>query len=88
VRAVAERWIKIRRALLTIRRVRFKSLKPYYRRVVTERDGYKCLVADEHAGKIEFHHFFPLEYGGINDEENLIFLCEKHHREAHKELDP
>lgn len=33
---------------------------------------------------LELHHKIPMEIGGLDLEENLIFLCHKHHIAFHK----
>lgn len=34
-------------------------------------------------GYVELHHIVPIKEGGIHDDDNLILLCDRCHREAH-----
>ena len=47
-----------------------------------------CLDAGEYThGELEAHHIVPLlEGGNLLDDENIIVLCKRHHREAEKGL--
>lgn len=64
------------------------------RRLVLERDSYKCTVCgmtnEEHKLKfrkgLEVHHQDPFLISGDNRLENLITLCKKHHIEADKKV--
>lgn len=35
---------------------------------------------------LRIHHVVPLSWGGESTEENVVTLCEKHHRETHRRL--
>jgi len=42
----------------------------------------KCSSVDQ----LRIHHIIPVSWGGKSSEENCITLCEKCHREAHREI--
>lgn len=52
---------------------------------VRNRDNNKCTKCDE-TNDLEVHHILPLIDGGDNSMDNLVTLCHKHHRQAHREL--
>jgi hypothetical protein len=58
----------------------------YWKRKCRERDDFTCQFPGcgfRHEGKrTHAHHRIPREAGGPDTLENLITLCEKHHREV------
>lgn len=68
---------KERRAVY--RRGRWRAL----RRVILERDGWRCTACGR-AGRLEVHHRRPVQHGGpMFDPENLRTLCRACHFAAH-----
>lgn len=52
------------------------------------RDAYLCQEADGKCrGPLQVHHILSLSKGGTNDEDNLITLCEYHHRLKHPHME-
>jgi hypothetical protein len=51
-----------------------KQLKPSLRRVVMERDAYRCKHCDSHVD-LSVDHIHPKSKGGTDDLENLQTLC-------------
>ena len=43
----------------------------------------KCYVCKTRKN-LEIHHIIPRKIGGMDLEENLVFLCEDHHKELHR----
>jgi hypothetical protein len=57
------------------------------RKVIMERDGWRCKSEGEHAGDLNVHHRNYTTSEPWNElDENLITLCEKHHQAEHDEL--
>ena len=57
------------------------------RKIIMERDGWRCQTAGEHAGDLNVHHRNYTTSEPWNElDENLITLCEKHHQAEHDEL--
>ncbi|MFH0752836.1 MAG: HNH endonuclease signature motif containing protein [archaeon] len=46
----------------------------------------KCKLEDKAGRELEVHHIKPIIYGGTNDKENLIALCNVCHRYAPNKL--
>lgn len=55
-------------------------------RLAKARDGYRCRICG-HPGSpdnpLVVHHLVPLALGGSNALDNLMTLCQRHHRELH-----
>lgn len=55
------------------------------RKSIYERDGFRCQLCGRHGDMrgvtLHAHHLYPLEYGGSNDPENLITVCNFCHYE-------
>lgn len=49
------------------------------RRLVQQRDGYRCVVCGA-TERLEVHHIVPRRLGGSNDPVNLVTLCAACHR--------
>lgn len=52
------------------------------RRVVLERDGWRCTRCGR-AGALEAHHVQHVLQGGTDDLSNLVTLCRRCHIDAH-----
>jgi len=46
-------------------------------------DSHYCELCNS-ATEVEVHHIHPMQHGGTNDANNLILLCYKCHKLAHK----
>jgi hypothetical protein len=55
------------------------------RRVVLQRDGYKCKNCSSQ-DQLHVHHIVPLSSGGTNNWSNLVTLCRKCHRRLHPHM--
>lgn len=57
------------------------------RKLILERDAWRCQSDGEHAGDLNVHHrnYTTAEPWG-ELEENLVTLCEKHHQTEHDNL--
>ena len=53
------------------------------REAVLHRDNYTCQCCGKKHVKLEVHHIIFRSMGGIDDERNLITLCEKCHKAIH-----
>jgi hypothetical protein len=63
------------------------TIAPRLRRRVLERDGYRCRMAGCGSTRhLCIHHRVPLAFGGTDDVENLVTLCERCHRWVHEKL--
>jgi 5-methylcytosine-specific restriction endonuclease McrA len=51
-------------------------------RAVTKRDKV-CIFCGSHI--TERHHIIHRSHGGITDRRNMVLLCNKHHREVHRD---
>ncbi len=47
-----------------------------------ERDGNICQVCGSR-DHVEGHHILDYQFGGAADKENIISLCQNHHRKVH-----
>jgi hypothetical protein len=57
------------------------------RKVIMERDGWRCQFEGDHAGDLNVHHRNYTTSEPWNElDENLITLCEKHHQAEHDHL--
>ncbi|MEZ4504712.1 MAG: HNH endonuclease [Thermomicrobiales bacterium] len=54
------------------------------RRLVQERDGYRCTICGSRE-QLEVHHIVPRRLGGSNDPENLVTVCAACHRRMDRE---
>jgi len=48
-----------------------------------ERDLYVCQICGA-TENVQGHHVFDVQYGGAADSENIITLCDEHHKKVHK----
>ena len=55
------------------------------RRAVDVRDQRRCVICGSPYG-VQKHHRKPLAEGGADVEENIITLCDAHHKAAHRAL--
>jgi hypothetical protein len=61
-----------------------QAIPPRIRRLVAQRDGYRCRVPGCRSARfLEVHHIVHREHGGTNDPSNLILLCGGHHKQHH-----
>jgi hypothetical protein len=61
-----------------------QEVPPRVRRLVFQRDGYRCRVPGCRSARfLEVHHIVHREHGGTNDPSNLILLCGGHHKQHH-----
>lgn len=57
------------------------------RKIMMERDGWRCQSEGDHAGDLNAHHRNYTTSEPWNElDENLITLCEKHHQAEHDGL--
>src|SRR5271169_931741 len=57
------------------------------RKIIMERDGWRCQSEGDHAGDLNVHHRNYTTSEPWNElDENLITLCEKHHQSEHDSL--
>jgi hypothetical protein len=57
------------------------------RKVIMERDGWRCQSDGGHAGDLNVHHRnYTTSEPWDELDENLITLCEKHHQAEHDQL--
>lgn len=60
---------------------RLRAFTNRIRRLVLERDGYRCRWPDCNATEmLEINHIVPISEGGLTIPENGITLCRTHHR--------
>jgi len=57
----------------------FENTKAY----VLSRDSHKCYFNDKCSDKLHVHHIKFRKDGGSDNPNNLITLCEKHHKQLH-----
>jgi hypothetical protein len=61
-----------------------QDVPPRVRRLVFQRDGYRCRVPGCRSARfLEVHHIVHREHGGTHDPSNLILLCDGHHTKHH-----
>lgn len=53
------------------------------RKAIFKRDGNRCVKCESAVKTIHAHHIVPKEYGGSDNEDNLITLCFACHEEWH-----
>lgn len=63
----------------------------HIRKLCYERDNYKCQITGCDASKINgdilnLHHILPEQFGGKETPDNLITLCDIHHKQKHIEF--
>src|SRR6185437_6637342 len=56
-----------------------------------ERDGYACQwrgceLSRERGARLQLHHVLPEQFGGTETPDNLITLCDIHHKNMHLEF--
>lgn len=61
------------------------------RQFCLERDGYACqwkgcTLARNNGGRLNLHHILPEQFGGTETPDNLITLCDIHHKNMHSEF--
>lgn len=58
---------------------RYTDISPKTRAKVWARDGHRCILCgDPNAGP--WCHYIPRSRGGLGVEENVVTLCDYHHR--------
>lgn len=75
---------RVRHAKRAVKNVRSASLGSHVRRQVRTRDGFTCRWCYR-ATDLEVHHIEYRSQGGLNNQINLITLCQQHHAEAHSD---
>ena len=63
-----------------------REVQPYLRKIVLQRDGYKCQIGNDCSEDVlHCHHFEGLNQNPIEsaDTDNCITLCKKHHKWVH-----
>lgn len=61
-----------------------QDISPATRRLVHQRDGFRCQVPGCRASRnLDVHHIKPRSKGGTGDADNLVTLCAEHHRAHH-----
>lgn len=50
-----------------------------------ERDGNRCQVCGSR-DHVEGHHIVDHQFGGAANVDNIIALCQKHHKDVHRGL--
>lgn len=58
----------------------FENVKAF----VLDRDGYHCYFNQACSRKLHVHHIVHRSEGGSGRPENLLTLCEKHHKQIHQ----
>ena len=58
----------------------FENVKSY----VLSRDNHKCFLNEKCSDKLQVHHIKFRSQGGLDNPNNLITLCEKHHKQVHE----
>ena len=58
---------------------------PSYRRHLIEFHGTTCRICGE--SPVEYHHLIPLALGGVDEDRNIIPLCEHCHKIVHGCID-
>lgn len=58
----------------------FENVKSY----VLSRDNHKCYFNDRCSEKLQVHHIKFRSQGGSDNPNNLITLCDKHHKQVHE----
>jgi hypothetical protein len=62
-----------------------QDVPPRVVRFVHRRDGGRCRVPGCRSSRyLEIHHIVPREAGGSHEPDNLVLLCDGHHRAAHE----
>src|SRR6185437_10345772 len=62
-----------------------QDVAPKIVRFVHRRDGGRCRVPGCRSSRyLEIHHVVPREAGGNHEPENLVLLCDGHHRAVHE----
>jgi hypothetical protein len=62
-----------------------QDVPPRVVRFVHRRDGGRCRVPGCRSSRyLEIHHIVPRELGGGHEAENLVLLCDGHHRAVHE----
>ena len=62
------------------------STKPYIRKYVLDRDGWKCRDCGKPSERLEVHHIIPVYKGGTGEPANLITLCVGCHLVRHGKI--
>lgn len=69
----------------TTEELRQEFSSPKFREYMKEELGSICMHCKTDTN-IEYHHYIPITHGGTNDIKNLVVLCEKCHKLAHKKI--
>jgi len=68
-----------------------RFVDPAFKDKIRRRDEYRCRIclkkSFELNSKLQVHHIRPVSIGGRDRENNLITLCDKCHKEVHKDID-
>ncbi len=65
--------------------IELETIKDEIYQKVYERDAGLCQRPQCRAGGTEKHHKIFRSQGGLDTLENLVLLCQEHHKEAHKD---
>lgn len=63
------------------------KVSPDVRKLVRERDGFKCRVCgvpETKKNKLQLHHIKYRSRGGSNHPDNLMLVCQECHTAIHK----
>jgi DNA repair exonuclease SbcCD nuclease subunit len=71
--------------LTKIERFRREQLTQKWREAVFECKGHKCAACNT-TKNLEIHHVLPLINGGNNNMDNLLVVCQKHHKQLHGKI--
>ena len=68
-----------------------RSISPSVRQYCFERDNYTCqfpgcTLSKNNGDIVQLHHVLPEQFGGTETPENLITLCDIHHKYHHAEF--
>ena len=63
--------------------IRDKNSIMLNRELIKERDMYTCQICGGTLNP-EGHHIIDFQYGGLSDKDNIVTLCNEHHKKVHK----
>jgi hypothetical protein len=70
---------------MTIEELRYEQTTSKWRNAVFKHKGKRCAVCGS-TENLEIHHVLPLIKGGTNDFNNLLVVCQEHHKQLHGKI--